>query len=136
MALIVIPHQYCSFDGIFTEPGGIFTPGALDLSRHPVEIPDRDTFVNVPNRLILVVRNRSLTGTLSYTFYGSQAKVIDPPYWHVTTDGQQHFVVPPNMWGIFGPFSENFDLKDQCSLTFGGTAARTDIDVAAVILPE
>ena len=144
MANIVIPHQYCSFKGIYTMPGGVFTPGPLDLSQDIAVWPDVNVFTNVTNRLLLILRNTDVSNDEMMDMHGIPAKILDPPYWHVNEFlGHMYVDIGPaisppiqNAFQIIGPFSQNFEPSSDITIEWFGLATPGTVKVAAVVLPE
>jgi len=124
--------QLASFKGIYTEPGGVFTPGPL-LWENPDAV-NGNKFANVRGKCLIVVQNTDDTDDLTITM---DATTVVPE----TPDGlpvqDPTIVIGPGEANLIGPFTGNFESDGEVGLdyTLGGALLATEINIAVIQLP-
>ena len=134
MAKTPLAVQLASFKGIYTSPGGVFTPGPLTWA-NPDDVNGNE-FENTRGKTFIVIENTSSTpdddivvtldATVTVPETPSSIPVTDPVV--TVGDGEAN---------IIGPFTGNFEDNGVIGMTYTleGTLLATDVNIAVVKLP-
>jgi hypothetical protein len=130
---VELPVQTISYVGRYTLVGDppVIVLGSLDWSMHP---SNDMYFTNIPGKVVVAIRNRDTKKYIKLTIKAGPTVLEYPDELGIIFDFDT--MIASRCTNIIGPYSQNFEVNNQIIFLFSMAGALTNVDIAAIRLPE